>query len=78
LDSAKKQRLKPCYGLLRCWNQIQVQCPVYSECRDLAGNVRMLDKVKQQNKRLRSLMDVSSQEKSHAIPERKVNMNEGI
>lgn len=55
MDSAEKQRKKPCYGKLRCWNQIQVQCPVYAECLRLAGGIRMLDRVKVQNKILREM-----------------------
>jgi hypothetical protein len=56
MDSKEKQRKKPCYGKLRCWNNVQVRCPVYSECYELAHGVRMLEKVKTQNKQLRTIL----------------------
>ena len=57
MDSAEKQRKKPCYGLLRCWNFIQTQCPIYDECFRLAGGIRMLERVKAQNKKLRQIQN---------------------
>lgn len=53
--TAEQKRQGECYGYLRCWNQIQVRCPVYTECYTLAGGVRMLERMKAQNKKLREL-----------------------
>jgi hypothetical protein len=46
MDSAEKQREKPCYGLLRCWSNIQAVCPVYMECFAKAGGIRMNERHK--------------------------------
>ena len=40
----EEKRKDPCYGELRCWNHIQVQCPVFTECYLLAGGIRKCDR----------------------------------
>ena len=48
MKSAEEKRKDSCYGELRCWNQIQAQCPVYDECYKLAkqkyGIARKVDR----------------------------------
>lgn len=48
MKTADEKRKDPCYGELRCWNQVQVRCPVYDECYELAkakyGVARKVDR----------------------------------
>jgi hypothetical protein len=38
MKTAEEKRKDPCYGDLRCWNWIQIRCPVYEECLLIAGS----------------------------------------
>ena len=37
MKSAEEKRKDDCYGDLRCWNWVQTICPVYDECKAIAG-----------------------------------------
>ena len=37
MKTAAEKRLDDCYGDLRCWNWVQKRCPVYEECKAIAG-----------------------------------------
>jgi len=46
----EEHRKKPCYGELRCWNHIQILCPVYDECYAIAGGERKCDRIRRSRK----------------------------
>jgi hypothetical protein len=57
MKTLEQKREDDCYGQLCCWNHIQIRCPAYTECFVLAGGVRMVERVKAQNRKLRAIQD---------------------
>ena len=54
MKTAEEKRSDPCFGELRCWNQVQTRCPVYLECYQIAkrkyGIARKNDRARTANK----------------------------